>query len=268
MGARKAFTLIELLVVISIIALLMAILLPCLQRVRRQAKAVGCQSNLRQWGVVLHMYAGDHPDIARRDWWPDIVMDYTTLSRDHMRDSTRKIAFCPGTVTSKLKYVNPYSLGDRVAAPGELMPHNHLVSGWETSYGANLWLSNADPEGKTDPWELHWQTFDVRGAAEVPLLLDSEYAYGSAPREYDPPRQYEHFDISGSPEWRMGEFCINRHNGGTNSLFLDWSVRKVGLKELWALKWHKEYNTAGPWTTRGGVKPEDWPQWMRKFKDY
>jgi hypothetical protein len=51
-------------------------------------------------------------------------------------------------------------------------------------------------------------------------------------------------------------------------LFMDWSVRKVGLKELWTLKWHRSYDTAGPWTKAGGVKPEDWPQWMRIFKDY
>ena len=49
---------------------------------------------------------------------------------------------------------------------------------------------------------------------------------------------------------------------------MDWSVRKVGLKELWTLKWHHEYDTAGPWTKAGGVQPEDWPQWMRSFKDY
>jgi hypothetical protein len=49
---------------------------------------------------------------------------------------------------------------------------------------------------------------------------------------------------------------------------MDWSVRKVGLKELWTLKWHGQYDTDGPWTKRGGVKPEDWPQWMRRFKDY
>jgi prepilin-type N-terminal cleavage/methylation domain-containing protein len=52
----NAFTLIELLVVISILALLLAVLLPSIQRVRRQAKAVTCQSNLRQWGVVFSMY--------------------------------------------------------------------------------------------------------------------------------------------------------------------------------------------------------------------
>jgi prepilin-type processing-associated H-X9-DG protein len=62
--------------------------------------------------------------------------------------------------------------------------------------------------------------------------------------------------------------CINRHDGGVNFLFLDWSVRKVGLKESWTLKWHGEYDTAGPWTKRGGVKPEDWPAWMQRFKDY
>jgi prepilin-type processing-associated H-X9-DG protein len=62
--------------------------------------------------------------------------------------------------------------------------------------------------------------------------------------------------------------CINRHDGFVNGLFLDWSVRKVGLKELWTLKWHRDFDTAGPWTKAGGVKPEDWPQWMRRFKDY
>ncbi len=55
-----AFTLIELLVVIAIIALLMAILMPALQRVKKQAKAVVCRSNLKQWGVVFAMYTGDN----------------------------------------------------------------------------------------------------------------------------------------------------------------------------------------------------------------
>jgi prepilin-type N-terminal cleavage/methylation domain-containing protein len=58
--SRHAFTLIELLVVISIIALLMAILLPTLQRVRKQAKNVGCQANLRQWGILWATYATDN----------------------------------------------------------------------------------------------------------------------------------------------------------------------------------------------------------------
>ncbi|MHC4204275.1 MAG: type II secretion system protein, partial [Planctomycetota bacterium] len=55
----KGFTLIELLVVIAIIAILMAILMPALQRVKQQAGSVACQSNLKQMGLVVSMYTGD-----------------------------------------------------------------------------------------------------------------------------------------------------------------------------------------------------------------
>jgi len=56
MRERDGFTLIELLVVIAIIALLLAILMPALQRVKKQAKTVICQSNLKQWGTIFAMY--------------------------------------------------------------------------------------------------------------------------------------------------------------------------------------------------------------------
>lgn len=53
MRKRDGFTLIELLVSIAIIALLMALLIPCLRRVREQARTAVCQSNLRQWSVYI-----------------------------------------------------------------------------------------------------------------------------------------------------------------------------------------------------------------------
>ena len=56
MKIKKGFTLIELLVVISIIAVLMAIMMPALGRVREQAKMVICQTNLKQYGVGGNMY--------------------------------------------------------------------------------------------------------------------------------------------------------------------------------------------------------------------
>ncbi|MHC4679048.1 MAG: type II secretion system protein [Planctomycetota bacterium] len=57
---RRAFTLIELLVVISIIALLLAILMPALSEVKKQARTVSCQARLRQWGLALKFYADDN----------------------------------------------------------------------------------------------------------------------------------------------------------------------------------------------------------------
>ena len=58
--APRAFTLIELLVVVSIITLLMAFLLPALQRARKQARAVVCQAHLKQWGTVRMLYVEDN----------------------------------------------------------------------------------------------------------------------------------------------------------------------------------------------------------------
>ena len=59
---RSGFTLIELLVVIAIIALLMGILMPSLQRVKKQAQGVTCQSYLKQWGLIFSMYTQDNDD--------------------------------------------------------------------------------------------------------------------------------------------------------------------------------------------------------------
>ncbi|MHC4215516.1 MAG: type II secretion system protein [Planctomycetota bacterium] len=56
------FTLIELLVVISIIATLLAILMPCLRKVKEQARRAVCQNNLHQCVAAMFMYAGDFDD--------------------------------------------------------------------------------------------------------------------------------------------------------------------------------------------------------------
>src|SRR5688572_32090267 len=56
---RTAFTLVELLVVVGIIAILVAMLLPALQRARAQSLSIACMSNLRQVYLGFSMYAHD-----------------------------------------------------------------------------------------------------------------------------------------------------------------------------------------------------------------
>ena len=60
--AKTAFTLIELLVVVAVVGILASILLPALGGAKEKGRAILCLSNLRQVGLALHLYAGDHDD--------------------------------------------------------------------------------------------------------------------------------------------------------------------------------------------------------------
>ncbi|MHC4147634.1 MAG: type II secretion system protein [Planctomycetota bacterium] len=68
MNRRSGFTLIELLVVIAIIAILMAIMMPALQRIKEQAREMVCRANLRQYGIAQTMYLDDHDDRYPSAW--------------------------------------------------------------------------------------------------------------------------------------------------------------------------------------------------------
>ncbi len=61
----------------------------------------------------------------------------------------------------------------------------------------------------------------------------------------------------------MRSFCINRHNGLVNGVFIDVSGRPIGLKELWEVLWHRQWLR-----DRVNARTPVWPEWMNNFKDY
>jgi len=69
----RGFTLIELLVVIAIIAILAAILFPVFAQARDKARQASCQSNLKQLGIAMQMYAQDYDEVfvtgLQETWW-------------------------------------------------------------------------------------------------------------------------------------------------------------------------------------------------------
>jgi prepilin-type processing-associated H-X9-DG protein len=245
------------LVVIGVIALLMAMLLPALEKAKNQAYTIKCQGNLRQWSLFfetrIEYDEGNFTSRKDNQWVcaADPILYYGGKFDDYF--------LCPMARQSELATIDGYCVGTFEAW---ICPNHGKYAG---SYGLNDWCVGHWDGSTPGNTAMKWNHLDHKSTNNIPVLLDGRFP---CPRPYDlcdPPSEEDAvcmFDRSISP------FCINRHDGGINCLFMDWSVRKVGLKELWTLKWHKEFNTANEWTLAGGVKPEDWPEWMRKFKDY
>jgi prepilin-type N-terminal cleavage/methylation domain-containing protein/prepilin-type processing-associated H-X9-DG protein len=270
-----AFTLIEVLVVVAIIALLCAILMSQLARARKRAQDVMCQANLRQWATIWAMYCQTNKDSFsegvvgggswhRGEWIIALRSQYYTKMN---------ILRCP-LATTRLpggeEYGGPFNtyympLGGSGSHGGEEEP----------SYGVNSWVYNPLPD-VTDiqgrPTEYNWRVLSqaAKSAHWVPVFGDCMWR-GGGPYEEGRRGNPPAFDGAWSgADAEMEHFCINRHGGRVNLVFMDWSVRSVDLKQLWKLKWHRRFDTAGPWTRTGGCAPGDWPAWMQhpRFTNY
>lgn len=264
---RKAFTLIELLVVIAIIAVLLAVLMPGLRLAKARAWEVTCRANLKQWGLMYTMYANDNGQSLPAGWnggtmWMIDLMAYYGGTDDvRLCPSARKFLHeIPGNVAGEFtawgKFGDPGYFGGWTPSWGR--------EGMYGSYGVNGWTHNPLDRGVAGTYDipqdirpLFWRKMTAPGLLHRVPLMGACMWDGSRPMELDNPPQQRGIQVQGSS---MTTFCLDRHNGGPNMLLMDTSARKVGMKELWKLKWHKNWDME--------IRVPSWPDWMSNYKDY
>jgi prepilin-type N-terminal cleavage/methylation domain-containing protein/prepilin-type processing-associated H-X9-DG protein len=157
--ARRAFTLIELLVVVSIIALLIAILLPSLTAAREQARIATCLSNLKSMGLGIQLYSNEHrvlpgplhPPIYRmtvaedprfQKYPEDSFAVWFLLYRlapyfsasDTYAEYADKVSLCPTALRVKGdEAFVPEDKGGPAHNPKHSRPYNYLVNSWHNT---------------------------------------------------------------------------------------------------------------------------------------
>jgi prepilin-type N-terminal cleavage/methylation domain-containing protein len=275
MKHKKGFTLIELLVVIAIIALLLSVLLPALRKAKEQAKAVICRANLKQWTTMLFLYTMDNNHTFMKGWnndpsdrsgqWMYAMRDYT--------DNDHSIWCCPvASNPDKTVITKAGGLGDSGPDVAWGYLSSLVQSGYDGEYGdygsyaINAWCYNVTEGGfgsnSASIEAQHWRNTLVSLPSRVPLFMDASWCE-VRPNPNDKPTDDGIWEFA-KDGVGMDASCIDRHNGYINSSFMDASVQKVGLKELWRFKWNK--SPGWPSRTAGVVPP--WPDWMSGMKDY
>ena len=172
---REGFTLIELLAVISVIALMIAVLLPALRISRLQAKAVVCSSNIRQLVSYLTMYENENgtfphafDDTLRKPppggfsgylqydrmgwWWFNHIVDYS--NRDSKKDS---LVWCPSREINDIRLKNNVLCGN---------------------YGVNLSICKRSSSGKshTEFLGTPLSSIEIPNSSQTLLIIDSGYS--------------------------------------------------------------------------------------------
>jgi len=207
---------------------------------RRRAKEMVCASNLRRWAAVLFAYVEDHQGYFFMDrgdavYWPGTIASYC---------GDRKLFLCPEARKTYLEGgVNPHMAWEVETEGGYI----------RSSYVINLWLAYYSDGDR------YWRTPYASCASSVPMMADGQWKDMEPYPEDQPPVNEGDMWTPNAEEMRRA--CLNRHNG-VNAVFMDGSVRKVGLKHLWVQWWYRGWED-----DLAQVGLPDWPEWMSNFPE-
>lgn len=290
----NAFTLIELLVVISIIALLLAVLLPALRKAKDTAKTVVCQSNMKQWGVVANAFAAENKDkmmdpkgnmggdiLGMGQYWIQALRPYY---------NTPKIRHCPN--------VNGY--WDRLNIPNSALsnspldrdPSRHWAADYPSNYAGieepvrissgalavtgtvafnGFFIKPMQVPNSPTPWAFYgdppkdnWPGLQsVKQAMTVPMFGDG-FWLDAWPTHMDR-LQTNYKDMttwlpSSRQMHRIG--AIRHGNRFVNWVFADGHADRVSIKGLYELRWSRTFKPSAH-----RYLSEPWPRWADDLGD-
>jgi hypothetical protein len=282
MRTARAFTKKDLIVVVCCVAFVVMNLGIIAPGGRQRAKEAVCLSHLRQWGVIFEMYADDYDGKLMDDNYYEVPAGTVWITHAWVRlmypyYRTFDICLCPATARTWRDriFTGPFVGWDFraftddpfIAAEADDW---YLIEGqWAYgSYGKNPFCSEPSADlvdNEYFPYDHHFQTVQVKNANQIPLFGDCNYT-GGFPHVHDEPAPFRYHGPVDIPN-EINRWNLDRHKLSINLLFLDWSVRKFGLKQLWQLRWSKEIGWGDLRIVPDPEDPTDWPEWMRDFKN-
>jgi prepilin-type N-terminal cleavage/methylation domain-containing protein/prepilin-type processing-associated H-X9-DG protein len=227
MKKTDGFTLVELLVVISIIAILMAVLIPALSKAREQAKKVVCANNLKTMALGDQMYANDCDDYhvpilngrSQNDWmWFQNPLFMNMIAMKGRKNTEASQGYTADTLPKDYKCPSD----KRTIGNGGLLKQANVIQG--VSYGMNSVGLRSSP---TNSWCYHdtscskvhtLKTMQVIKSSEKFFLMDSEWFAV----DYTGANYTLFWDIQGDKmdagQWDVPAY---RHSEGANVVFYD-----------------------------------------------